>query len=102
EVATPEDKLEDTQASLWTYEEMPRNYNFPLYQDGRLPDLKHEDLETAKAELKAARQRYKKYFVKNPDAAVKHPVFGNMSRFEWKLLERKHLNHHFKQFGLFG
>ena len=27
-------------------------------------------------------------------------VFGELNRYEWYLLERKHLNHHFEQFGL--
>jgi len=29
---------------------------------------------------------------------LKNAVFGDMNRYEWYLLERKHLNHHFEQF----
>src|SRR5699024_10042844 len=32
DIATPEKYLDDTQATLWNYEPMPKNYNFPLYE----------------------------------------------------------------------
>ena len=37
---------------------------------------------------------------KNSDDLIKNAVFGYIEKYEWYLLERKHLNHHFKQFGL--
>lgn len=100
EVVTPEDKLEDVQASLWDYTKMPKNFKLPLYDDGRLPELRWETLEIAKEKMKAARRAYQQYFVKHPNAKTKHVIFGDLSKFEWELLDRKHLNHHFDQFGL--
>jgi len=47
-----------------------------------------------------ARKQYLKYFEANPKATNKNPVFGQLNKYEWYLQERKHLNHHFEQFGL--
>ncbi|RFN58767.1 phenylacetic acid degradation bifunctional protein PaaZ [Marixanthomonas ophiurae] len=100
EVATPEKYLEKTHNSLYSYKKMPREHNFPMYKDGAMPDLKHENLETAKKQFLEAREEYVQYFKENPNATLKNMVFGDMNKFEWYLLERKHLNHHFEQFGL--
>lgn len=99
-VVTTEEELEETQASLWNYEPMPQRFNFPLYKTGKLPELNYQNLATAKEKLKEAREAYQEFFVQHPDAQTKHPVFGKLNKFEWKLLNRKHLNHHFDQFGL--
>ena len=40
------------------------------------------------------------HYEENPDAVLKNLVFGEMNRYEWYLMERKHLNHHFEQFQL--
>ncbi len=98
EVVTPEKVLEKVQSTLYNYEPMPRNYDFPLAKEST--KLKHPDLDTAKAKLQEARQQYLDYFKENPNATTKNVVFGSLNKYEWSLLERKHLNHHFKQFGL--
>lgn len=100
EISTPEKYLEDTQATLWNYQPMPKGYNFPLYKEGEMPKLKHENLDIAKEKLKEARKEYIEFFKKNPDTKTKNVVFGELTKFEWKLMERKHLNHHFRQFNL--
>ncbi|SHJ03993.1 oxepin-CoA hydrolase / 3-oxo-5,6-dehydrosuberyl-CoA semialdehyde dehydrogenase [Mesonia phycicola] len=100
EIATPEEHLEKVQETLWNYKEMPKNYNFPLYKEGEIFELKHEDLATAKLKLKEARKQYQEFFRENPKAITKNAVFGEMTKYEWYLLDRKHLNHHFNQFGL--
>ena len=65
-----------------------------------IENLIHSDLETAKKMLLEAREEYLEYFKENPDAKTRNVVFGELNKFEWYLLERKHLNHHFKQFNL--
>ncbi|WP_034259441.1 phenylacetic acid degradation bifunctional protein PaaZ [Altibacter lentus] len=100
EVATPEKYLEKTHESLYNYQKFPRNTNFPLLEKETLEPLKHPDLETAKKKFLEAREDYLDYFKENPDATLKNIVFGDLNKFEWYLLERKHLNHHFEQFGL--
>ncbi|AZQ43810.1 phenylacetic acid degradation bifunctional protein PaaZ [Nonlabens ponticola] len=99
EVATPEEHLEKVAATLWNYKKMPQNHKMPLMkQDGTLEDLKYEDLETAKEKMLEARQQYLNYFKRHPKIVTKNAVFGELSKYEWYLLERKHLNHHFEQF----
>jgi oxepin-CoA hydrolase/3-oxo-5,6-dehydrosuberyl-CoA semialdehyde dehydrogenase len=101
-VATPEKYLEKVAATLWNYDKMPHNHKMPLLKDGVLEDLKHADLETAKAALLVARNKYVDLFKKNPKATTKNVVFGALTKYEWTLLERKHVAHHFEQFGIFS
>lgn len=100
EIATPEKYLEKALESLYTYQPMPPGYDFPLNKKGELEDLKHSDLDTAKKMMLEAREEYLTYFKENPESITKNAVFGEINKYEWYLLERKHLNHHFKQFGL--
>lgn len=100
EIATPEKVLEKVAATLWDYNKMPKEYNFPLYKDGKQFDLKHEDLASAKAKLVEARNAYLDFYKKSPKATTKNAVFGELNKYEWYLMERKHLNHHFEQFNL--
>ena len=99
-VATPEKIIEKVHATLYNYEKMPRDFAMPLMKKGALEDLKHESLQMAKDKMLEAREEYVAYFKENPDARTNNVVFGPLNRFEWHLLERKHLNHHFEQFGL--
>jgi oxepin-CoA hydrolase/3-oxo-5,6-dehydrosuberyl-CoA semialdehyde dehydrogenase len=100
EISTPERILEKVHATLYNYEKMPQGYDFPLREEAEMDKLKHPDLATAKAMFLASREQYLEYFEQNPEARTKNVVFGELNRFEWYLLERKHLNHHFEQFGL--
>ncbi|NNK82020.1 MAG: phenylacetic acid degradation bifunctional protein PaaZ, partial [Flavobacteriaceae bacterium] len=100
EITTPEKILEKVHNTLYNYQEMPREYDFPLADKSKIMQLKHEDLEAAKVKMLEARQEYLDYFKDHPEAKLINTVFGEMNRYEWYLLERKHLNHHFKQFNL--
>ena len=100
EISTPEKILEKVHATLYNYEKFPHGFDFPLAEQSRIKEHIHEDLPTAKAKLREARGEYLAYFEANPEARTKNVVFGDLNRFEWKLLERKHLNHHFEQFDL--
>ena len=98
EIATPEKILEKVHASLYNYEKFPKNTMFPSLEKNKLEQLKHPDLETAIEKFKEQREKYIAYFKEHPDATLNNMVFGEMNRYEWYLLERKHLNHHFEQF----
>ena len=100
EIVTPEKYLEKVQESLYNFKPMPSGFDFPLYKKGKLEELKHENLQISKLKLLEARKQYINFYKENPDALVKNAVFGFLEKYEWQLLERKHLNHHFKQFGL--
>ncbi|MCF6294843.1 MAG: phenylacetic acid degradation bifunctional protein PaaZ, partial [Flavobacteriaceae bacterium] len=100
EVATPEKYLEKAQEMLYNYEPMAEGHAFPLHKKGDLEKLRHESLNIAKEKLLESREQYLEFFKENPEATTKNVVFGTLNKFEGYLLERKHLNHHFKQFDL--
>jgi len=100
DIATPEEYLEKTQETLWNYKPMPKDFQMPLMQKGKLEPLEHPDLETAKEKMLEAREEYLEFFKENSDTLTKNAVFGYLNKYEWYLLERKHLNHHFNQFNL--
>ena len=100
DIATPEKILEKVKNSLWNYNKFPLNSNFPLLEKDTLDELKHDNLATAIEKFKEQREKYLEYFKENPDAILSNMVFGELNRYEWYLMERKHLNHHFEQFGL--
>ncbi|MBB6682524.1 phenylacetic acid degradation bifunctional protein PaaZ [Aequorivita sp. 609] len=100
EIVTPEKIVEKVRNSLYNYEKFPQNSQFPTMKKGELEDLKHPDLATAKEKFFEAREQYTAFFKENPDAVLKNMVFGELNKYESYLLERKHLNHHFEQFGL--
>lgn len=100
EIATPEKILEKVKNSLWNFNKFPKNSKFPLLEKDTLDELKHENLATAISKFKEQRERYLDFFKENPKATLSNMVFGELNKYEWYLLERKHLNHHFEQFGL--
>jgi oxepin-CoA hydrolase/3-oxo-5,6-dehydrosuberyl-CoA semialdehyde dehydrogenase len=100
EIATPEKILDKVHNSLYNYDKFPMGTQFPTMKKDELEDLIHPDFETAKAKFLEARDNYKAFFKENPEAILKNMVFGELSKYESYLLERKHLNHHFEQFGL--
>lgn len=100
EIATPEKHIDKVAATLWNYEKMPQNYEMPLLKKGEVEDLKHASLEIAKKKFWEAKTRYETFYKQNPKATTKNTVFGYLTKYEWYLQVRKHLNHHFEQFGL--
>ncbi len=100
EVSTPEEHLEKVQETLYNYKKMPKNYKMPLLKEDALEDLKHESLAEAKEHFFEAFDAFENFFREHPEATTKNAVFGELTYFEWKLLNRKHFNHHFEQFGL--
>ncbi|MCF6306348.1 MAG: phenylacetic acid degradation bifunctional protein PaaZ [Flavobacteriaceae bacterium] len=100
EIATPEKYIDKAQEVLYNYEPMAPGFDFPLHKKGEVETLRHENLQVAKLKMLEAREEYLAFFKENPKAILKNVVFGNLEKFDWYLLERKHLNHHFKQFGL--
>jgi len=100
EITTPSTILDKVHNSLWNYDKFPKNSQFPQLEKDTLEPLKHPDLATAIEKFKAQREKYLEFFKENPEAKLKNLVFGELNKYESYLLERKHLNHHFEQFGL--
>jgi len=100
DIVTPANKLEKMHATLYNYKKFPRGFDFPLVQQAKIDEPKHNNLKAAIEEFWKARAAYLQYFKENPEAKNNHPVFGPMGKYDWYLMERKHLNHHFEQFNL--
>jgi oxepin-CoA hydrolase / 3-oxo-5,6-dehydrosuberyl-CoA semialdehyde dehydrogenase len=100
EIATPSELLEKVNEMVFNHKKMPQNHKHPLLKAEKLEDLQHENLATAKQKLLLAYDKFEQYFKENPTAETKNAVFGMMKKFDWDLLNTKHLNHHFEQFGI--
>ena len=100
EILTPADKIERIQESLYTYQPMMKNFDHPILRKGKTEDLKHPDLATAKAELLASFQAYEDYYKEHPENTHPNPIFGELDKEMWNLINRKHVDHHFGQFGI--
>ena len=100
EIATPAEHLDKYRETIFNHRPMPQGHKHPLMKTEANEDLKHPNLETAKAKLIEAMDAYEQFFKQNPDARTKNVVFGMMDKFEWDLLANKHFAHHFKQFGI--
>ena len=95
-----ENILEKAHNSLYNYKDFPKNSQLPLLEKDILMPLQYPDLRTAIENFNKTRVRYLSYFKENIDAKLKSPVFGELNKYEWYLLERKLLNHHFKRLRL--
>ena len=94
EISTPEKILEKVKNSLWNYNKFPKNSRFPLLEKDTLDSSKHADFQTSVEKFKEQREKYLEYFKENPEAKLNNMVFGELNKYEWYLIERKHLNHH--------
>jgi oxepin-CoA hydrolase/3-oxo-5,6-dehydrosuberyl-CoA semialdehyde dehydrogenase len=97
---TPEKYLEKTQDSLWNYQPMPKSFDHPALKKGELEALRYADLAEAKKAFFENYDKLKSFFKENKGATAPNPVFGDLTAYEFSLLERKHFAHHFEQFGL--
>tara|TARA_R110002096_G_scaffold365789_5_gene559164 strand:+ start:28383 stop:30872 length:2490 start_codon:yes stop_codon:yes gene_type:complete len=100
EVVTPEEQLEKYQDSLWNYYPMPKNFQLPILKKGETEDLRHSSLQEAKEAFLNAWDEYEAYFKENSEAKTNNAVFGALDKDHWDLLNQKHFNHHFEQFGM--
>ena len=100
DIETPEKILEKVHAFLYNHVPMQRNYSAPKVFLERKSKLKHQSLTIAKQSLMEAYEEFELFFKQNKESRTKNAVFGELNKFEWDLCHTKHLNHHFKQFGL--
>ena len=100
EIETPEKILEKVHEFLYNHIPMQPNYDAPKIFRERTFKLKHQNFALAKQSLLDAYEEFELFFKENKDVRTKNAVFGELNKFEWDLCHTKHLNHHFKQFGL--
>lgn len=94
----PEDKVESMQRFLQSDKEMMRNVEVPFAPKGRV--LRYDELELAVDELVDAWMQFEEHFEDSPSKTENHPFYGQLNFEQWLALHKKHLTHHFKQFGL--
>jgi oxepin-CoA hydrolase/3-oxo-5,6-dehydrosuberyl-CoA semialdehyde dehydrogenase len=97
---TPEKYLEDTQDSLWDYRPMPKSFDHPALKKGEVEELRYTNLAESKKAFFENYDKLKAFFKENKGATASNPVFGDLTAYEFSLMERKHFAHHFEQFGL--
>lgn len=64
------------------------------------PDLANEELELAIDDFVIEWIDFEEYYQINPENTNPHPYYGDLNYDEWCLLHKKHITHHFEQFGL--
>ena len=99
-LAIPEDMVEKYQESLYNYRRTPKSYQHPHLRKNDTEDLIHPDFNTARESLIEAYDNFEKYFKENPEATSLNSMFGVLDKEMWDLINLKHFNHHFEQFGL--
>jgi hypothetical protein len=65
------------------------------------PELRARKADEWDMELSALKQMMESFAARPAGATLpRHPAFGNLSRRTWGALSYKHIDHHFKQFGV--
>jgi hypothetical protein len=96
-VVTDPEKIAKMQAWLETDKEMAQN--IVVGHAKKDTDLRNEELELAVDEFVDELLHFEEFFEK-PNVTSSHPFYGDMNYNQWKLMNKKHFTHHFKQFGL--
>ena len=99
-IITPEDRLERYQESLWNHRKLPKNFELAIFKKGETEDLRYGNLDEAKEALLTSYDKFQVYYKEHPEAKHPNPTFGYLDKFHWDLINRKHMTHHFEQFGL--
>ncbi|THD69907.1 DUF1569 domain-containing protein [Robertkochia marina] len=78
------------------YNDKPWKQSLPTARELRMTDP--ENFENEQRELKETINTFLQ--LPFPDGKLKHPVFGWLSKEQWGKMQYKHLDHHFRQFGV--
>jgi hypothetical protein len=94
----PEEKVERMVAFLYTDKPMAQNMEVPFAKEGT--PLRHDELELAIDEFVDVYLEFQELFAGNPELKTVHAYYGPLNYEQWDLLNKKHLTHHFTQFGI--
>jgi len=97
-VISPE-KAERNKAYLIADSPMRRSVPSPSGNNDLQP-LRAASLEEAVEKLKLEIQNFGEFIEAHPDHKAIHPYGGELNAEQWLLFNRKHMKHHFIQFGL--
>jgi len=95
------DELRKRQVKMFVQSEkaFERNIMNPLMKDKPFQTRK-DSLDEAKRWFTEELQRFAEYWENHQDSVLIHPTLGPMSAAEWLNFQRRHIRHHFTQFGL--
>lgn len=92
------EKLERSKAFLMSDAPMPRDFKAHFVDD--TAPLKNDEFELAVDAFIEAWVDFEEYCELHPENQHVHPVFGLLNLAEWRWMHRKHITHHFTQFGV--
>lgn len=78
---------------------MRRGVPAPSGNNGLQP-LRFDSLAESISQLKMEVEKFDEFIASHPDHLANHPYGGDLNGEEWLLFNRKHMKHHFIQFGL--
>ncbi len=96
---TPENRLPQMVAFLFSEDPMPQNIKNPLMAETPAP-VRNPDMETAIAELKRSLEAFQEAFAEHPEREIVNPFFGPLNYEGQVQMLYKHAKHHLKQFGV--
>lgn len=94
----PKEKLPGMLRFLDSDKEMMKNVEVPFAHKDT--PLRNEELALAIDEFIEGYLSFLEYYEQNPNQTQTHAFYGPLNFDQWCKLNRKHLTHHFKQFGL--
>lgn len=96
---TPAHILERTKRFLYDNRPTPHHFKNPAIGETP-PPLQFSSFAEAKDVLVEELNKFKRFFIYQPDAVFVHPIFGPLNGIEWQRAQYKHCYHHLLQFGL--
>lgn len=94
----PQEKVERAQGFISSEHPMPKNFVASFADQDTL--TRNSSLTAAISEFTEMWNRFHSYYEINPHIKHLHPNFGELDYGLWNDLNRKHITHHFEQFGL--
>lgn len=94
-----EDESARRKATLATDDPYPKNLMNPIFFNG-LPPLRKPSLASAIDQLEDEMEAFFAHHDAHPNTIEMHPIYGPMVYAEWMHFQRKHMRHHWTQFGL--
>ena len=94
----PEEKSQRMKSFL--FNDQPFAHNIPVGFVRQNEPLTQAELALAIDEFIHEFLAFNEYYEANPTRQHTHPFFGSLNQEAWILLHRKHITHHFEQFGL--
>lgn len=98
-ITTPEEKIPVLKRVLMSDKPFPRLFHNPLLPVEPVPAAGAHLQESKKALMETV-QFFLEYFKNHPEATSNHNIYGPLAYHEWLVMNFKHIQHHFAQFGV--